>query len=155
METVQKYGAILRRYPAYWWPLALMGAGYGYYVQFAQDAWTPALGLAAVSALVVGSTADIASTWLAFRFKSHYDKRGLAFPNEEICAFLPPYPRLKDQLVSGSTIITVVAIPVVFVLPGAGFYGGILRLLAGIYNVNQAGKIRQRLRAFDTRQRRS
>ena len=132
MAFIHRYLAVVRQYPWFWWPLALIGAGYGYAVQFLLNAWSVELGLAAAGLWMVGAAADVLTTWWAFGMKPAYDRRGLPFPNAEICPFLPPYPTLRDLLINKSMRISLLAIPAVFVLPGAGFFGGILHLCAAV-----------------------
>ena len=131
--------------------LPLTGAAYGYYRQFVLDSWAVDLGLMAVIVWTAGSVADKVSTWLAFRLKPVYDRRGLDFPHAELCPFLPAYPTMKEQVLSWSTGMSVLAIPVIFLLPGAGFYGGILRLLAAIANLRAGRQIRRELAAHPGR----
>lgn len=151
MQLLRQHWSVVRQYPWQWWPLTLSGAAFGYYVQFIRNAWSVELGLIAAALWVIGASVDIVSTWLAFRLKPEYDRRGLPFPNAEICPFLPPYPTLRDLLTNKSILITMLAIPAVFLLPGAGFFGGIIHLCAAAFNGREMQRIKRGLEAWDAR----
>src|SRR5260221_5686738 len=149
------YALMYQWYPKQWyettWAMYAMFfsialGGLWLQVQFGlyPNRWVTAWG---VGVYLIGYVIDIYATDRAHRIKPLFDKRGLDFPGVEANPLLPANPTLQEQIFSRSSLLYVLALPVIVLSPTSGMGMGIVKMVVG-----GLGNLKARTRTLATLQ---
>lgn len=128
------------------------GIAYACLAVFGVLTWpTPSLWVSFVSvAMHLGSWVfDYKSTMSMENFRPEYEKRNLEYPCREANMLLPDEVTWLLLLVSWPTLISLIAIPIVYDFPAIGLAFGVSRFLVGLSNARKARLMRRALHQHD------
>ncbi len=106
----------------------------------------PVVALAAIFLHLAGMAFDYYSTHAFLRFRPLYESRGLDFPCREGNILLAHASSPAQLIFSLPTLVSLLAIPLIWLLPGIGFGMGVGRLLVGVSNLSLARQMRTDLK---------
>jgi hypothetical protein len=110
----------------------------------------PPVALTAVIIYLLGAVFDFYFTWMTLRLQPEYERRNLSFPIYETNRFLANAKSPWQIVFSVATLATVLAIPLVWYIPGLGFGVGIGRLMAGATNLTVSNDLAKNLKIIDS-----
>lgn len=102
----------------------------------------PVVALAAIFLHLAGMAFDYYSTYAFLRFRPQYESQGLDFPCREGNIFLSHASCPVQLVFSFPTLVSLLAISLIWFLPGIGFGMGVGRLLIGASNLSLANQMR-------------
>jgi hypothetical protein len=106
----------------------------------------PVVALSAIFLHLAGMAFDYYSTHAFLRFRALYENRGLDFPCREGNILLSHASSPAQLVFSLPTLVSLLAIPLIWLLPGIGFGMGVGRLLVGVSNLSLARQMRTDLK---------
>jgi len=151
-----------RHWPQLWyerdWLLAATGITLGVVfqagIQYVLGVWSTTL-LAGLATLAYGIAliADIAATHQHLGLRGEFERRGLKMPTCEANPLLPAYPTLWQQIWSRATLLSLLLIPLIWLLPGVGIGAVALHGLAAVGNRRAYHRSLMMLRLWDVQAR--
>lgn len=101
----------------------------------------PVVAMFSIALHLAGMAFDYYSTYAFLRFRPLYESRGLDFPCREGNIFLSHASSPAQLVFSLPTLVSLLAIPLIWFLPGIGFGLGVGRFLVGASNLNLANQM--------------